>query len=71
LRKADLGSPAPNQADARSNPRYLGDDRTTQVGLMHSSALGADSSLFQRVRIASLHWRRFGWLMKTSKLDGF
>ena len=41
------GNPAPDQADARSNPRYLGDfDSTTRVGLMHSSALGADGKIY-------------------------
>ncbi len=41
------GEPAPDQGDARSNPRYLGDfDRATRVGLMHSSALGADGKIY-------------------------
>ncbi len=36
------GNRAPDQASPKSNPRYLGDfDKTTRVGLMHSSALGA------------------------------
>ena len=68
------GNPAPNQADARSNPRYLGDfDRTTRVGLMHSSALGADG----RIYFAGFGLRHytgggFGWYYpKTGKLDGF
>lgn len=41
------GHAAPDQGDARSNPRYLGDfDKTTRVGLMHSSALGADGRIY-------------------------
>ena len=54
------GDPAPDQADPRSNPRYLGDfDRTTRVGLMHSSALGADGkTVLWRFRLAALHRRR-------------
>jgi outer membrane protein assembly factor BamB len=41
------GQAAPDQGDARSNPRYLGDfDKTTRVGLMHSSALGADGRIY-------------------------
>jgi hypothetical protein len=68
------GNPAPNQADARSNPRCLGDfDKTTRVGLMHSSALGADG----RVYCGGFGLRHytgggFGWFdPKTGKLDGF
>jgi hypothetical protein len=41
------GQSAIDQADARSNPRYIGDfDRTTRVGLMHSSSLGADGRIY-------------------------
>lgn len=39
--------PAPAEHSARSNPRNLGDfDRTTRVGLMRSSALGADGKIY-------------------------
>jgi outer membrane protein assembly factor BamB len=68
------GSPAPNQADARSNPRYLGDfDRTTRVGLMHSSALGADGKVyFGGFGLRHYTGGGFGWFdPKTGKLDGF
>jgi len=68
------GNPAPDQADARSNPRYLGDfDRTTRVGLMHSSALGADGKVyFGGFGLRHYTGGGFGWLdPKTGKLDGF
>src|SRR5438874_10844849 len=41
------GVPAPNERDARSNPRTLGDfDSTTRAGLMRSSAVGADGKIY-------------------------
>ena len=68
------GHPAPNQGDARSNPRYLGDfDRTTRVGLMHSSALGADGRIyFGGFGLRHYTGGGFGWYdPKTRKMDGF
>lgn len=68
------GHPAPDQADVRSNPRCLGDfDRTTRVGLMHSSALGADGRLyFGGFGLRHYTGGGFGWYdPKTEKLDGF
>jgi hypothetical protein len=68
------GHPAPDQADARSNPRYLGDfDRTTRVGLMHSSALGADGKIyFGGFGLRHYTGGGFGWYdPKTQKMDGF
>jgi hypothetical protein len=68
------GSPAPDQGDARSNPRYLGDfDRKTRVGLMHSSALGADGKVyFGGYGLRHYTGGGFGWFdPKTGKLDGF
>ena len=68
------GSPAPDQGDARSNPRYLGDfDRTTRVGLMHSTALGADGKVyFGGFGLRHYTGGGFGWFdPKNGKLDGF
>ncbi|MBC8218613.1 MAG: hypothetical protein H8E73_09120, partial [Planctomycetes bacterium] len=68
------GHPAPNQADARSNPRYLGDfDRTTRVGLMHSSALGADGKVyFGGFGLRHYTGGGFGWYdPKARKMEGF
>ena len=68
------GHPAPDQADARSNPRYLGDfDKTTRVGLMHSSALGADGKIyFGGFGLRHYTGGGFGWYdPKTRKMDGF
>ena len=68
------GDPAPDQADVRSNPRYLGDfDKTTRVGLMHSSALGADGKLyFGGFGLRHYTGGGLGWYdPKTQKLDGF
>ncbi|HXJ71969.1 MAG TPA: hypothetical protein VNM37_03910, partial [Candidatus Dormibacteraeota bacterium] len=68
------GSPAPDQADARSNPRYLGDfDKTTRVGLMHSSALGADGKIyFGGFGLRHYTGGGFGWFdPKAGRLDGF
>jgi hypothetical protein len=68
------GSPAPDQGDARSNPRYLGDfDRKTRVGLMHSSTLGADGKVyFGGFGLRHYTGGGFGWFdRKTGKLDGF
>jgi hypothetical protein len=67
------GNPAPDQADVRSNPRYLGDfDRTTRVGLMHSSALGADGKVyFGGFGLRHYTGGGLGWYdAKTEKLDG-
>lgn len=67
-------SPAPDQADSRSNPRYLGDfDRTTRVGLMHSSALGADGrAYFGGFGLRHYTGGGFGWYdPKTGNMDGF
>ncbi len=68
------GHPALNQADARSNPRYLGDfDRTTRVGLMHSSALGADGRIyFGGFGLRHYTGGGFGWYdPKARKMGGF
>ena len=68
------GQPALDQADARSNPRYLGDfDRTTRVGLMHSSALGADGRIyFGGFGLRHYTGGGFGWYdPRTQKMDGF
>lgn len=68
------GHPAPDQADARSNPRYLGDfDKTTRVGLMHSSALGADGKIyFGGFGLRHYTGGGFGWYdPKTRKMEGF
>ena len=67
------GDPAPDQADPRSNPRYLGDfDKTTRVGLMHSSALGADGKLyFGGFGLRHYTGGGFGWYdPATQKMDG-
>jgi len=66
--------PAPNQSESRSNPRYVGDfDRTTRVGLMHSSALGADGRIyFGGFGLRHYTGGGFGWYdPKTRKMDGF
>ncbi|MEK7674504.1 MAG: hypothetical protein AAB676_01550 [Verrucomicrobiota bacterium] len=68
------GDPAPDQADVRSNPRYLGDfDKTTRVGLMHSSALGADGKLyFGGFGLRHYSGGGVGWYdPKTRQMDGF
>jgi hypothetical protein len=68
------GTPAPDQADARSNPRYLGDfDRNTRVGLMHSSTLGADGRLyFGGFGLRHYTGGGFGWYDPgTRQMDGF
>ena len=68
------GDAAPDQADLRSNPRYLGDfDKTTRVGLMHSSALGADGKVyFGGFGLRHYTGGGFGWYdPKTRKMDGF
>jgi outer membrane protein assembly factor BamB len=68
------GHPASNQAAARSNPRYLGDfDKTTRVGLMHSSALGADGRIyFGGFGLRHYTGGGFGWYdPQTRKMDGF
>lgn len=65
--------PAPGEHSARSNPRNLGDfDRTTRVGLMHSSAVGADGKIyFGGFGLRHYTGGGFGWFdPKTSKLDG-
>lgn len=68
------GHPAPDQGNPRSNPRYLGDfDRTTRVGLMHGSALGADGRIyFGGFGLRHYTGGGFGWYdPKTQKMDGF
>lgn len=68
------GEPALDQADPRSNPRYLGDfDRTTRVGLMHDSALGADGRIyFGGFGLRHYTGGGFGWYdPRTGKMDGF
>ena len=68
------GEAAPDQADVRSNPRYLGDfDKTTRVGLMHSSALGADGKLyFGGFGLRHYTGGGFGWYdPEARKMDGF
>jgi hypothetical protein len=68
------GDAAPDQADLRSNPRYLGDfDKTTRVGLMHSSALGADGKLyFGGFGLRHYTGGSFGWYdPEARKMDGF
>lgn len=66
--------PAPDQAHPQSNPRFLGDfDRTTRVGLMHSSALGADGKVyFGGFGLRHYTGGGFGWFdPKTQSMDGF
>ena len=66
------GDPAPHQTV--SNPRYIGDfDVTTRVGLMHSSAQGADGRIyFGGFGLRSYTGGGFGWFdPDTGKLDGF
>lgn len=68
------GNPPPDRADRRSNPRFVGEfDRTTRVGLMHSSALGADGCVyFGGFGLRHYTGGGFGWYdPKTRKLDGF
>ncbi|MHC4165333.1 MAG: NHL repeat-containing protein [Planctomycetota bacterium] len=68
------GQPALGQGDPRSNPRYLGDlDRVTRVGLMHSSALGADGKVyFGGFGLRHYTGGGFGWYdPETRKMDGF
>jgi len=68
------GNPARDQADGGSNPRYLGDfDRTTRVGLMHSSALGSDGKVyFGGFGLRHYTGGGLGWYdPKTGKMDGF
>jgi len=68
------GHPAPDETDLRSNPWRLGDfDRTTRVGLMHSSALGADGKIyFGGFGLRHYTGGGFGWYdPKTQKMDGF
>jgi hypothetical protein len=68
------GNPAPSQGDPKSNPRYLGDfDRTTRVGLMHASALGADGRIyFGGFGLRHYTGGGFGWYdPKAEKMDGF
>jgi outer membrane protein assembly factor BamB len=68
------GSPAPDQADPKSNPRYIGDfDKTTRVGLMHSSTLGADGRIyFGGFGLRHYTGGGFGWYdPNTGKMDGF
>jgi len=68
------GDPPPDQASERSNPRYLGDfDKTTRVGLMHSSALGANGKIyFGGFGLRHYTGGGFGWYdPKTRKMDGF
>jgi hypothetical protein len=68
------GHPAPNGADVQSNPRRLGDfDRTTRVGLMHSSALGTDGRIyFGGFGLRHYTGGGFGWYdPRTEKMDGF
>jgi hypothetical protein len=68
------GHPALDQADARSNPRYLGDfDRTTRVGLMHSSVLGADGRVyFGGFGLRHYTGGGFGWYdPQAQMMDGF
>jgi hypothetical protein len=65
--------PAPEQHDAKSNPRYLGDfDKTTRVGLMHSSAVGADGKIyFGGFGLRHYTGGGLGWYdPKTGKLHG-
>src|SRR5437773_6236848 len=59
--------------DENGNPSYLGDfDRTTRVGLMHSSVLGADGKIyFGGFGLRHYTGGGFGWFdPKTGKLDG-
>lgn len=68
------GHPAPNETDVSSNPRRLGDfDRTTRVGLMHSSAIGADGRIyFGGFGLRHYTGGGFGWYdPQTMKMDGF
>jgi len=68
------GHPAPDQGAPASNPRYLGDfDKATRVGLMHSSALGADGKVyFGGFGLRHYTGGGFGWYdPRTRKMDGF
>ena len=68
------GDPPPDQGNERSNPRYLGDfDKTTRVGLMHSSAPGADGRIyFGGFGLRHYTGGGFGWYDPTArKMDGF
>jgi hypothetical protein len=67
------GEPAPDEHDAKSNPRNLGDfDKTTRVGLMHSSAVGADGMIyFGGFGLRHYTGGGLGWYdPKTGKLNG-
>jgi len=65
--------PAPSEGSAASNPRRIGEFRTTRVAIMHSSALGADGKIY----FGGFGERNYtggglGWYdPKTGKLDGF
>ncbi len=66
--------PALDPSHPQSNPRFLGDfDRTTRVGLMHSSALGADGKVyFGGFGLRHYTGGGFGWFdPKTQTMHGF
>jgi hypothetical protein len=65
--------PAPNENSAASNPRRIGEFSATRVGLMHSSAPGADGKIyFGGFGLRSYTGGGIGWFdPKTGKLDGF
>src|SRR5262249_24127897 len=68
------GDSAPDQASPKSNPCYLGDfDKATRVGLMHSSARGADGMLyFGGFGLRHYTGGGFGWYdPSTRRMDGF
>jgi len=68
------GDAPPDRGDRRSNPRLIGEFyRSTRVGLMHSSALGADGRVyFGGFGLRHYTGGGFGWYdPKTRKLDGF
>jgi outer membrane protein assembly factor BamB len=65
--------PAPGDGSAASNPRRIGEFRSTRVAIMHSSALGADGKIY----FGGFGERNYtggglGWYdAETGKLDGF
>ncbi|MBM3333726.1 hypothetical protein FJY63_03605, partial [Candidatus Sumerlaeota bacterium] len=79
-REWNLGKSGPptdppfDQGNERSNPRHVGDfAKTTRVGLMHSSALGADGKIyFGGFGLRHYTGGGFGWWDPAAlKMDGF
>jgi hypothetical protein len=65
--------PAPGDASAASNPRRIGEYRSTRAAILHSSALGADGQIY----FGGFGERNYtggglGWYdPRTGRLDGF